>query len=61
MISPIDDYELLAHQPHLLDPAHQLALMRSADKLNLLNLFVYNMGWNLLPARLREAELYIIC
>ena len=28
---------------------------------HVLSLFVYNMGWNLLPARLREAELYIIC
>ena len=61
MISPNDDNELLAHQTHLSDPAHQLAPKRSADKFNLLNLFVYNMGWNLLPARLREAELYIIC
>ena len=27
---------------------------------HMLNLFVYYMGWNLLPARSREAELYIV-
>ena len=46
---------------HTLDPLSFINWLEAGlSQYNVLNLFVYYMGWNLLPARSREAELYIV-